>query len=115
MFKPPETMTTAIKLQHAVDTDVTGATDREYIDAENDPVIFCNFKTRGGTKTVVNGRLLIIDTAEIQMHYRDDIKPSDRFILLQDGSIWNIIGRPENVEQRNRLLIITVQCTGGGA
>lgn len=115
MLRLPEQMTTAIKLQKAKDTEVTGATERTYADAESDPIIFCNFKTKGGTKAVYNGRLILIDTATIQMHYRDDIKPSDRFILLDDNSVWNIVGRPENVEQRNRMLIITVQCTGGGA
>ena len=115
MLRLPEQMTTAIKLQKAQDVDVTGAPERTYVDAERDPVIFCNFKTKGGTKTVHNGRLIVIDTATIQMHYRDDIKPSDRFILLSDGSIWDVVGRPENVEQRNRMLIITVQYAGGGA
>ena len=115
MIKMPETMRTPIKLQKAKDTEVTGAPEREYVDAEKDPIIFCNFKTYGGTKAVHNDRLIVIDTAKIQMHYRDDIKPSDRFILLDDNTVWNIVGRPENVEQRNRLLIITVQYAGGGA
>lgn len=115
MFKVQGQMTTAIKLQHAQDMDVSGATERFYVDAENDPIILCNFKTYGGTKAVHNGRLMVTDTATIQMHYRDDIKPSDRFVLLSDNSEWYIMGRPENVEQRNRLLIITVQTAGGGA
>lgn len=115
MLKLPKEMTTPIKLQHATDTKVSGGSDRDYVDSDTDPIIHCNFKTKGGTKTVVNGRLVIIDTATIQMHYRNDIKASDRFVLLEDGSIWNVVGRPENVEQRNRLLIITVQCVSGGA
>ena len=115
MLRLPEQMTTAIKLQKAVDVDITGATERSYVDAEKDAVILCNFKTKGGTKTVHNGRLIVLETATIQMHFRDDIKASDRFVSLEDGSVWTIVGRPENVEQRNRMLIITVQLVEGGA
>lgn len=114
MLDLPKQMRTAIKLQKAVDKKVTGATDRSYEDAKKDPVIRCNFKTKGGTQVIHNGKLIIINTATIQMRYRDDIEASDRFILLDDGSVWDVIGEPENVEQRNRLLIITVQRAGGG-
>lgn len=112
MYRPAEQMVTPIKLQKAISTNVTGAIKRSYEDAAEDSVIFCSFKTKGGTQSVQNGSLVVIDTAQVQMWYRDDVEISDRFILLQDGSAWKILNI-ENVEMRNQLLIITVQRVGG--
>lgn len=113
MFKPPEQMTTPMRLQHRVTTKVSGANEYTYVDAEKDPIIMCNFKSKGGTEAVHNGQYIILDTATVQTWYRPDIKKGDRLILEQDGSAWEIKGNPENVEMRNRILILKVQNAGG--
>lgn len=110
MFKVAEQMITPMRLQHRVAKDVMGAPEFDYIDAD-DPIIYCNFKSRGGTEAVHNGRYVVIDTATIQTWYRPDIKKSDR-LILDDGSMWEIKGK-ENVEQRNQILILKVQSAGG--
>lgn len=111
MFKVAEQMITPMQLQHRVAKDVMGAPEFDYIDAD-DPIIYCNFKSRGGTEVVHNGRYVVIDTATIQTWYRPDIRKGDR-LTLDDGSIWEIKGKPENVEQRNQILILKVQSAGG--
>lgn len=113
MYKPPEQMTTAMRLQKRTISKVTGATVPEYMDAENDPVIMCSFKSKGGTEAVHNGKLIILETATVQTWYRPDIAKGDRLILGQDGSAWDIKGPPENVEMRNQLLILKAQRVGG--
>lgn len=112
MFKPPEQMTTPMRLQKRITKTVKGAEVAEYKDAE-DAVIMCNFKSKGGTEAVHNGQYLIVDTATVQTWYRPDIKKGDRLIMEQDGSKWDIKGNPENVEMRNQLLILKVQNVGG--
>ena len=113
MFKPPEQMTTPMRLQKRITKTVKGAEVADYKDAEQDPVIMCIFKSKGGTEAVHNGQYLIVDTATVQTWYRPDIKKGDRLIMEQDGSIWDIKGNPENVEMRNQLLILKVQNVGG--
>lgn len=116
MFRPKEAdqMTTSVKLKKKVKTIVSGAPEITYIDA-TDPVLSCNFKTYGGTESVNNGLITNVSTASIVTWYRPDIKSSDRIELLQDGSIWEIIGDPENIEMRNQILIFKVQKITGGA
>lgn len=113
MYKPPAQMTTPMKLQKCAKTEVTGAINRDYYDAPDDPVIMCSFKSKGGTEAIYNGKLTILDTAMLEMWYRPDVQAGDRFVMLSDGSKWDIKGRPENIEQRNQLLVIKVQRAGG--
>jgi len=116
MPKPKQigNLTTPIKLKKRIKTIVSGAPEYTYIDA-TDPVIFCSFKTYGGTESVVNGLISIDNTASLVTWYRPDIKASDRIELLQDGSLWEIIGEPENVEMRNQTLMFKVRKVTGGA
>lgn len=113
MFRPPEQMATPMRLQKRIVKTVHGAEMAEYKDADQEPVIMCNFKSKGGTEAIHNGQYIILDTATVQTWYRPDIKKGDRLILEQDGSAWDIKGNPENVEMRNRLLIIKLQNAGG--
>ena len=113
MLKLPEQMTTPMRLQKRTVTTISGAKEATYKDAEKDPVIMCNFKSKGGTEGIHNGQYIILDTATVQTWYRPDIKKGDRLILEQDGSAWDIKGTPENVEMRNQLLILKVQNAGG--
>ena len=114
MLKAPEKMTTPMRLykRSAIDTKAK-APDFEYMEAENDSLLHVNFKSYGGTETVHNGRYIVIETATITTWYRPDIQKGDRLKLEQDGSMWEIKGPPENVEMRNRLMILKVQRAGG--
>ncbi|MEE5993671.1 MAG: phage head closure protein [Oscillospiraceae bacterium] len=76
-------------------------------------VIFVNWKSFGGTETVVNGVPTIEDTAQVTTRYRPDIK-SDCRIQLSDGRIYEIIGEPENPDMANRYLIFKVKRLKGG-
>lgn len=78
-----------------------------------DPIIYCNFKTYGGTETTINGRYVIEDTATITTIYRPDIKSNCQVIRLSDNAIFEIINEPENVEMRNQDLIFKVRRVKG--
>ena len=116
MYKPKEasSLTTPVKLQVRVKTIVSGAAEISYIDA-TDPIMFCSFKTFGGTESVNDGLLTIINTADIVSWYRPDITASSRIILLQDNSVWEVIGEPENIEMRNQIVKFKVRKVSGGA
>ena len=108
-------MTTAVKLQIRVETLVSGAKEISYIDAPLDPIVYCNFKTSGGTESINTGLLMILDTATVVTWYRPEIIGSSRLIVLQDESIWEVVGNPENIEMRNQYLRFKVKRLTGGA
>lgn len=105
-------MTTAMCLQVPTYTDVLGVTKKTYTDGD---VIMCNFKTYGGTESVVNDVLSVIDTAQITCWYRPDIKSECRLKRLSDGAVFDILGEPENLEQRNQILYFKIRRVKGGA
>lgn len=75
----------------------------------------CNFKTFGGTETVRNDVLVIEDTATLVCWYNPAIKSNCRVVRLTDGAEYQIIGEPENIEQRNLYLRFKVRRVKGGA
>ena len=116
MYRPKEAdhLSTPTKLQKRKSTIVSGAPEFTYEDAF-DGQLNCSFKTYGGTESVSNGSLVIQNTAVVVTWYRQDIQASDRIILLQDNSIWEVLGEPENVDMLNQYLIFKVQKISGGA
>lgn len=114
MYRPASAaqMTTPMRLQVPTYTDVMGVTKKTYTDGD---VIMCNFKTYGGTESVVNDVLSVIDTAQITCWYRSDITSGCRLKRLSDGAVFEILGEPENLEQRNQILYFKIRRVKGGA
>lgn len=78
-------------------------------------VIFCNFKTYGGTEKEVNGILAVEDTAVVTTWYRPDINSSCVLRRMSDGAEFEILGEPENIEMRNMVLKMKIRRVKGGA
>lgn len=111
MYKPPSAgqFSTPIRVQHRVETDVNGADEISYTDA--DPALdFCNWKGKGGTQSVDAASIVVEDTAELTMWYRPDISQQDRVLKNDDAALaYEIIGPPENIEERNQFLLLKVK------
>lgn len=121
MFRPNEAaqMTTPLRLQQPETVFAYGVNKITYKNV--DAVIWANFKTYGGTEKNNNGVITVEDTAQVVCWYRPDIKSDCRIILL-DGSedtdkakCYEILGEPENIEQRNMFLKFKVRRLKGGA
>lgn len=114
MYRPASAnqMTTAMRLQVPTSTSSLGVTKKTYIDGD---VIMCNFKTYGGTESMSNDVLSVIDTAQITCWYRPDIKSDCRLKRLSDGAVFEILGEPENLEMRNQVLYFKIRRVKGGA
>lgn len=121
MFRPSEAaqMTTPCKLQQPVKATSYGVSHKTWQDV--DGVIMANFKSFGGTETVVNGVITVEDTGQFVCFYRPDIKAGCRIVIL-DGNedtdnptAYEILGKPENIEMRNQFLKFKGLCRGGGA
>lgn len=108
-YRPKEPFTTPCVLYHPATVTVAGVTKKAWSEVG---VIFCSFKTYGGTDTVSNGQLVVQDTATVETWYRPDIKSDCKLVL--NGKSYEIIGEPENIEQRNQFIKFKVSAVRGG-
>lgn len=107
MWKPNiGQMSTPIKVQSRIETDVNGQPEISYQDKTN-AACFCNWKGMGGTESTQSGSLTVEDTADLVMWYRSDITEQD-LILLNHTTPYEVINI-ENVEMRNQYLILKVR------
>lgn len=80
---------------------------------DSGPLFFANFKTFGGTETIVNEKYSIIDTAQIVTWYRPDVKSDCRVVRLTDGAIFEMMNEPEDINGRHQILIFKVKRVKG--
>lgn len=109
----PSPFTTALELLIPTTTTVKGSLKKVYPDEGE--VIFCSFKTYGGTEKVINDVLVIEDTANIETWYRPDITSECRVKIAGTNKSYDIIGEPENINMRNQYLKFKVRRVVGGA
>ena len=114
MYRPSETqqMTTPLCLQTPTSERVNGVLVKTYEDVSD--IFFGNFKTYGGTERQSNDVYTVEDTASIVCWFRPDIKSDCRIKRLSDNAVFEIIGEPENLEQRNMFLKFKVRRVKGG-
>ena len=114
MFRPAKSnqMTTSLQLLIPKTETVLGVTKKTYVE---DFTFSCNFATYGGTESVSNDVLSVIDTAEIVCWYNPRITSDCRVRRLSDKAEFEIIGEPENLEMRNMLMQFKVRRVKGGA
>lgn len=115
MYRPSEAaqMTTPMRLQLPKTVTEYGVSKKVYTDAEG--IVWCNFKTFGGTEKVSNDMLTVEDTAQIVCWFRPDIDGDCRIVRLSDGAVFEILGSPENIEMRNQFLKFKIRRIKGGA
>ena len=112
-FKPSLPYTTAIELFIPTYSSAKGTEYKSYPD--EGIKLFCSFKTYMGTETTTNDVYTIIDTANVETWYRPDIKSDCRIKVLSTGDVYEIIGKPENINMRNQFIKFRVQAVEGGA
>ncbi len=93
-------------------TKVYGVTTKAF---EEKAQFNCNFSSYGGTESQNDDVITIQDTAQVITFYNPDIKANCRIKRLTDGAAFDILGEPENLEMRNKLISFKVQRVKGGA
>lgn len=78
-------------------------------------MMWVSARSYGGTERIINDKVVIEDTIQIETWYRTDIEADDCIRLLDDNSVWEIVTPPENIERRNQYLKFKVQRRKGGA
>lgn len=81
---------------------------------ETGELIFCSFKSYGGTEKLSNDLYSIEDTANIETWFRPDIT-SGCVLELNVNARYEIISEPENINMRNQFLKFKVRRIEGGA
>ena len=114
-YRPKEIneLRTAVQLLQPTYTDYNGVQKPAY-PATGD-VIYCNFKSYGGTESTVNGVISYIDTALVTTWYRPDIKADCHVVVRSTGVEYEIMGEPENINMQNQYLKFKVIGVKGGA
>lgn len=112
-YKPSVPFCVAMKLLTPTVTRIKGTDTKVFSDPEDSPQVFGSFRTFGGSETTENNLHTVIDTGTVETWYRPDIKPDCRFYMCETGEVYEIIGRPENINGRNQYLRIRVQAIGG--
>lgn len=112
-FKPSYPYNTAVELLVPSYSSVKGVKTKSFPDSGIR--LNCSFKTYGGKEDFTNGVYTVIDTANVEMWFRPDVKSDCRIKLLSDGQIYEIVGKPENINQRNQFLRFRVKAVEGGA
>lgn len=112
-FKPSFPYSTAIELLIPTCTSAKGVTTKTF--SENGIRLNCSWKTYGGTETTNNDVYSIIDTANVETWFRPDIVSDCRVKLLATGEIYEILGKPENINMRNQFIKFKVRAVQGGA
>lgn len=110
MYKPTEARDMRVPFKLLVVSEyekVKGVTQpKSYIEKD---LIYCSFKTYGGTEKDANGRYVIYDTANVVTWFRPDIQSDCRLKRMSDGALFEILNEPENIEMKNQYVKFKVQ------
>lgn len=109
MYKPKEPFTTVLELLNPVYSTVKGVTKKTYATVGN---INCLFKTYGGTESTVNDVYSLIDTASVETWFRPDITAASQLRL--GSKVYEVMGEPEDINQRHQYLKFKVRGVRGG-
>ena len=110
-YRPSEPYITPVELLNPTYETIKGVTKKVYPDTG--VVINCSFKTYGGTETTVNDQLVVVDTANVETWYRPDITSAS--LIKLGAKKYEVIGEPEDIEQRHQFIKFKVRGVKGGA
>ena len=109
MYKQKSPYVTPMMVLNPIKIDnIRGKIVKTYPDESKD-IINVSFKTFGGTEAVVDGVWTIQDTANIETWYREDITSDTRLKKLNNNRIYEVVGDPENIDDRNQYLKFKVK------
>lgn len=114
-YKPTKPFTTPLQLYVVTGTeDVLGVEKKIY--AKQGILFFGSFATYGGTEREINGIYSVEDTATVETWYRPEFAASGRVALANaPDKVYEIVGEPEDIEQRHQFCKMKLTRVQGGA
>ena len=114
-YKPSKPFDVPLLLYPVTGVDDTLGVEKK-IYAEQGILFFGSFATYGGTERQVNGVVTVEDTANVETWYKPEFAASGRVALANDQSkLYEIVGEPENIEQKNQFCKMRLSRVIGGA
>lgn len=114
-YRPQNSFDTPLRLLIPTYKNISGVRKKTFPDIDNGILFYGSFKTYGGTERDVNGIYSVEDTATIETWYRPDIQSDCAIAIASSKAVYEILGEPENIEQRNQFLKFKVTRIKGGA
>ncbi len=114
-YRPSKPFDTPLLLYTVVgETHVKGVLTKTY--SADGILFFGSFATYGGTERNVNGVYSVEDTATVETWYRPEFTASGRVALANSpAKIYEIIGEPEDIEQKHQFVKLKLRRVKGGA
>jgi len=112
MLRAKEAFTTGARLLIPTSTKVKGAPEKSYPPYANGIKINCEFKSYGGSELESNGTLAVIDTAKVTTWYDPRIT-SECQLALSETRIYDILGEPEDINERHQFMTFKVKRVKG--
>lgn len=107
------TFNVPLKLLIPIETKVKGTVKKTYPDPESVPVFFGNVRTYGGDENMSNDVFTVFNTAVLQTWFNPDITSDCQIYFCETGEIWDVKGRPENIDMRHQFMQVKLEKVGG--
>lgn len=91
---------------------VNGINTKRFVEHDT---LWVSARSYGGTERIIDDKVVIEDTVNLETWYRTDITAKDHIRLLDDDSEWEIIDNPDNISRRNQYLKFKCRRVKGGA
>lgn len=114
-YKPTTPFNAALMLLIPTSEIKTGVRVKTFPSLSDGERINASFKTFGGTETTENGVYSVVDTAVVETWYRPDIKADCRIGDPETGTVYEILGTPEDIQKRHQFLKFKIRAVKGGA
>jgi hypothetical protein len=111
MYKVLERLTTPISLIKQERVKDGGYT--EIKESESSEILWCSWKSYGGTESDIDGLSLFQDTAKIECRYHPQIKQNDIVKNLLTNKKYQIISVPDDINQLHQYLQFKVKRLAG--
>lgn len=114
MFKPADVrkfVTPAIHKKPTTET-VYGVDQKDFVEALK-PKLRGNFKQIISNEVTSNGVIVVVEKITYSTWFKADIKAGDQLVI--NGDTYEIKGKPDNVENRNRYMVCNLERIDGGA
>lgn len=115
LYRPSVPFSTPLLLLVPTYTTVSGVRKKTFPSLGDGILFYGSFKTYGGTERDVNGVYSVEDTATVETWYRPDLKSGCGIVVASTGAVYEVIGEPENIDQRNQFLKFRIMRVKGGA
>lgn len=110
MYRPKEPFNVCAELYNPTTVMSHGVSVKTFSKVDS---INCSFKSYGGTDSVTNNVLTVIDTAQVVTWYRPDITSASQLHI--GAKVYEVVGEPEDIELRHQFLQLKVRSIKGGA